>query len=46
MNVIGILRFILTPYIRWSVRRRSKRDNRFTLSEIEQFHRHIHHRKP
>lgn len=46
MSIIAAVRFILLPFLLWQAKRRSKRDNRFTITELEAFHHQLHHRKP
>jgi hypothetical protein len=38
MSIIGITRFIIMPFMLWQAKRRSKKDNTFTIAELEQLH--------
>lgn len=38
MSIITAARYLILPFILWKAKRRSKRDNRFTLEQLQNFH--------
>lgn len=46
MSILGITRFVIMPFLLWRAKRRSKTDNRMTLSELEALHELLTKRKP
>jgi hypothetical protein len=41
MNILGITRFIIMPFLLWRAKRRSKADNQLTLSQLQAFSDYI-----